>query len=114
MNHANPPSSRPMTLRQQLEQILEYNVGNEISDEDHVDITNDMLQLFERYCQEIAREARSDLAEAIVSNSIHTTGNKHSDSPNGTDTFTIDKTKLWELTHKPSKASNNPSFKENK
>lgn len=60
------------------------------------------------HCQEIAREARSDLAEAIVSNSIHTTGNKHSDSPNGTDTFTIDKTKLWELTQKPSKASTNP------
>lgn len=104
MNHANPPSSRPMTLRQQLFLAIEPAMFN-YPDKHYIDKSLDKL---EALCQGIAREARYDLAEAIVSNSIHTTGNKHSDSPNGTDTFTIDKTKLWELTQKPSKASTNP------
>jgi hypothetical protein len=58
MNHANPPSSRPMTLRQQLDDLLGY------MDEEHVYPLRmsrvEVRNAIEELCQEIAREARLD------------------------------------------------------
>jgi hypothetical protein len=42
------------SLQQRIEQILEYNLGSDLSDEDRKDITRDMLALFDTERQRIA------------------------------------------------------------
>jgi hypothetical protein len=59
MNATESPSSRPMTLRQQLQHIVarKFLADNLTSG---VDMVDELVGLCERYSQEIAREARLD------------------------------------------------------
>lgn len=61
-----------------------------------------LINNLEALIENETKKAREQLAESIVSNSTHTTGSIHKDSPTGTDTFTIEKKKLWELAVKSS------------
>jgi hypothetical protein len=60
-------------------------------------VTVNQAQAINNYINNYINSRIEGFAEQIVSNSVHTTGNVHSASPNGTDTFTIEKKKLWEL-----------------